>query len=106
MKGVSQYQGVNFIHPWKQKKIEELIEYTKVNYPNITHIAVFGSNVTERCELWSDINIVLWGKESKFLYLDNDVYDVLWSNDIPRDSILWRDIVKEGVAVYGSRITR
>ena len=46
------------------------------------------------------------GKESKFLYPDNDVYDVLWSSDIPKDSVLWRDIVKEGVVVYGSRITR
>ena len=101
VKDVSQYQGVNFIHPWKQKKVEELINYTKNNYPNIKAIAIFGSSVTPMCELWSDIDIVLWGEECKFLHPDNDVYDVLWEQDIPKDSVLWQDILREGVVVYG-----
>jgi len=96
-----EYLSVNHIHPLKQGKVEELIEYTRRNHPQVTLIAIFGSVVSHRCRPWSDIDIVIYGDvDKKFIPPDNDVYDVLRAEELPHDSRLYKQILKEAWVVY------
>lgn len=102
------YQGVNWIHPLKQRKIEELIEYTRKNYPCVTNIVVFGGSVREDCHIGSDIDIAIYekGKQRTFCPPDNDCYDVLYLDELHPGSLLYAHVVEKGVAVYGDYIVR
>lgn len=100
------YLSIRRIHPLKQEQIEELIEHTKKNYPEVQYIAVFGSTVDGRCRDVSDIDICVWGgKEYHFCSPDNDVYDVIHAEDLSPDSPLRKTIEEEGFVVYGKNLT-
>lgn len=98
-----EYRGVNWIHPLKQRRVYELIEHTKNNYPHVRALAVFGSSVSDRCRPFSDLDIVVWKPSgTKFIPPDNDDYDIILPQQTGKDSELWGDILKEGVVVYVS----
>ena len=98
---VKPFLSIHGIHPLKQHNIEELIEHTRVNFPYVTHIAVFGSTVDGRCRVDSDIDIVVWGADDKKFYPpDNDTYDVFRAGDVMKEPKLREDIENEGVVVY------
>lgn len=97
------YMNVNFIHPLKQKKVMELVENTKTNYPEVDAIVVFGSSTTVDCTVYSDIDLLIWKPEGyRFLTPMNDEYDVLMQQWVGRESELWREVLKKGVVVYVS----
>lgn len=99
--GVEPYLSVNCIHPLKQRQIAELIQKTKRQYPQVTHIAVFGSTVDGRCRVGSDIDICVWGgKGIGFTPPDNDEYDVVFAEDLPAASPLRAEILRDGWVVY------
>ncbi len=100
-----EYPSVHYIHPYKQGVIEELIEYTRKNYPNIYRIGVFGSTVDGRCKAWSDVDIIIWGDtDMKFIPPNNDVYDCIRAEELNTESYLYRQIVEEGCVVYDTRL--
>lgn len=61
------YQNINYIHPIKQKKIEELLDYIEEKYPSIKQVIVFGSTVDGRCNFNSDIDLVIVGLNTDYL---------------------------------------
>lgn len=96
------YQNINYIHPIKQKKIEELLDYIEEKYPSIKQVIVFGSTVDGRCNFNSDIDLVIVGLNTDYFEpLDNDSYDVLKAEDIINGSYLQRVISRDGVSVFG-----
>ncbi len=95
------YQGIRWIHPLKQKAIEETLEHIQSRFPQIYYVVIFGSTVNGNCRVDSDIDMVIWGDvERKYYSLSNDVYDVLHGEDFNADSLLWQSVLEEGVVVY------
>lgn len=87
------------IYPIQQKKVKKLIDDISVD-KNITKIIIFGSSVTDRCNIGSDVDIYVESKKNK-IKLKN-VYDFeydLWTNNTV-DKRLFDEINKKGVIVY------
>lgn len=102
-----EYPSVHYIHPYKQGKVEELIDYVQANYPSIKVIVVFGSTVDGRCKPWSDLDILIVGDtERKFVPPDNDKYDYFRLEELAPDSRLLAQILKEGYIVYDTRLVK
>lgn len=98
---VKPYLSIRNTHPLKQRQLAELVEFTKLNFPTVRYIAVFGSTVDGRCRPTSDIDICVWGgKEEHFYTPANDVYDVIFREDLSDDSPLWQRIREEGYMIY------
>ena len=95
------YPGIHWVHPLKQKAIEELIAHVEKNFLDVEAIVVFGSTVNGNCNTFSDIDIMIVGDaDRKYYSPDNDVYDVHHADSIHRDSALWKAIEEEGLVVY------
>lgn len=94
------FMNCDRIYPLQQRKISELIAYLKDN-KNVQKIIIFGSSVTSRCNINSDVDIYVELKEKENLLKDkyfNFLYD-LWTNfDV--DDRLYNEIQKKGVVVY------
>lgn len=93
------FKNCEFIYPIQQRKVKELIDYLKEN-ENISSIIIFGSSVTDKCHIGSDVDIyVTLKKEEKIInrYF-NFVFD-LWTN-FTVDENLKKEILKKGVTVY------
>lgn len=89
----------------QQKKVSELIDdFSKDN--NVLKIIIFGSSVTNKCHVNSDVDIFILLKENKKLVsaYHNFVFD-LWTN-YTVDHRLLNEIIKTGVIVYDRNITR
>lgn len=94
------FMNCDRIYPLQRRKISELIAYLKDN-KNVQKIIIFGSSVTSRCNINSDVDIYVELKEKENLLKDkyfNFLYD-LWTNfDV--DDRLYNEIQKKGVVVY------
>lgn len=98
---VKPYPSIRKTHPLKQRQLRELVDFTKENFPSVKCIAVFGSTVDGRCRPVSDIDICVWGgKEAHFYTPPNDVYDVIFAEDLEKDSPLYKRIFEEAWVIY------
>lgn len=88
------------IYPIQQKKIKEMVDLLRLNR-NVLKIYVFGSSISNRCSINSDVDIYieLEEEENKLIkkYLPFS-YD-LWTN-YTVDENLKKEIMKECVLVY------
>ena len=100
--GLVPFQGANYIHPLKQRKVKEFIDYVNDKYPEIDMICIFGSSVTPYCHPGSDIDVVIGGvNKHRFVPPDNDIYDIIWADSITPGSSFANEITRKGVVVYG-----
>jgi len=89
------------IYPLQQKSIQKIVDSLKDNN-NIKKIIIFGSSVTTKCHINSDIDIYLELKENKkinFPFVER-AYDY-WNNFTVND-LLMKEIQDKGVIVYES----
>lgn len=93
------FQNCSRIYPIQQQKVSRIVEHLRKNI-NVKRIIVFGSSVTERCHIDSDVDIYV-----ELNYLEHltfpafdFVYD-LWTNDTVDERML-EEIMKKGVVVY------
>lgn len=99
-KAKTNYPGVNYIHPLRQREVEELIEKVE-QCPNVTAIIVFGSSTEERCTPFSDVDALFFGEPCYFEAPINDVaYDILWRANVPCGAEILKEIRRDGVLVY------
>ena len=97
----SSFLNTHFVHPLKQRAVYELVSNTKLKFPGVEAIAVFGSSVTDMCRVDSDIDIAVWRKSgSEFLEPCNDVYDVVFPLEMGEGSPLRTELADKGVIVY------
>lgn len=90
------------IYPIQQRKVKELVEYLK-NNKNIISIIIFGSSVTDKCHIGSDVDIyITLKKEEKIINRYFDFPFDLWTN-FTVDEYLKKEILKKGVIVYEQR---
>ncbi len=99
-RALADYPGVNYIHPLRQREVEQLIEKAR-RCPNITAIVIFGSSTEERCTPFSDVDALFFGEPCYFEAPINEVsYDILWRANVPRDAELLTEVRRDGVLVY------
>ena len=68
------------IYPIQQKKVKEMLDYFNGN-DNVRTVIVFGSSVTDRCHVGSDLDIYVSLKEDKKLIDKYFPFDFdLWTN--------------------------
>lgn len=93
------FENCELIYPIQQRKVKELVDYLKEN-ENVCSVIIFGSSVTDRCHIGSDVDIyVTLKKQEKLIHrYFNFVFD-LWTN-FTADDDLKKEIHKNGVVVY------
>ena len=93
------FLNVEKIYPIQQKKVKELIEDISLNN-KIKKIIIFGSSVTDKCHIGSDVDIYVESEQEKIKTekQHNFEYD-LWTNKTA-DERLKKEINKKGVIVY------
>lgn len=93
------FKNCELVYPIQQRKVKELVDYLK-NNKNIKSIIIFGSSVTNKCNIDSDVDIyVVMEKDEKIIHrYFNFVFD-LWTNFTVDDN-LKKEIYKKGVIVY------
>ena len=102
---VKPYDGVCYIHPLKQHDIECLLNWVRERFPNLGGLGVFGSAVTNRCNVNSDIDLIVWGQDSDKFFTDGSTeYDVIRAADLSTNSKLIDEIVRDGLQIYGDGI--
>lgn len=93
------FMNTNKIYPIQQKKVKKLIDDISTNN-KINKIIIFGSSVTDKCHIGSDIDIYV-DTDSKNVKM-NELYDFeydLWTNHSV-DERLKKEINSKGVIVY------
>ena len=103
----SDCETINRIYPLKQRIVDELHKKA-ADFDIVKKIYIFGSSVTPRCHIDSDIDICIDADTSdgiKVFELQKTVGDICdWNCDILKysniGSILKETIDKEGVVIY------
>ncbi len=97
------YEGVNYIHPLKQRDVERLVDAVK-KVPEIKAVVIFGSATEYRCTELSDIDALFVGRPTRpidFMPLDaTSEFDVHYWDGVPKGSLLEQEILRDGVVVY------
>lgn len=94
------FKNCSLIYPIQQRKVNELIQYFKQD-KNVKKIIIFGSSITNKCHVGSDVDIYVELAEDKAIIKDkyfDFVFD-LWTN-FAVDERLKNEILKKGVIVY------
>ncbi len=96
------FKNCELIYPIQQKKVAEIVDFLKDN-EYVKKIIIFGSSVTERCTINSDVDIYIeLTKEINVFrnkYFDF-LYD-LWTNfQVDKSEKLYKEIMEKGVVVY------
>ena len=95
------FKNINYIFPTKQKYIAELVEKCKRDR-NIKKLIVFGSAVTGRCNIWSDIDLYYEFDEEpkKYPFIDSNhqVFDNFSNFSVSEE--FYKEICRKGVIVY------
>ena len=107
VKNLQPYKNCSFIHPLQQRNVAEMIQglLSSKYADDICSIIIFGSSVTDRCHVGSDIDIfVVLSDNIKEPYpkLINKAYNFpydLWTNKTIDERLL-AEIQKTGVNVY------
>lgn len=88
------------IYPIQQRKVRALIDDITEN-DNVNEIRIFGSSITEKCHMGSDVDIFVDTDVPRDLiaHAHDFAYD-LWTNDTV-DERLREEIMTKGVKVYG-----
>lgn len=95
------------IHPLQQRKISELLS-TLLPNDNIKKIVIFGSSVTNKCHMGSDVDIYIELMNNTKERLVNKLLPFkfdLWTNYMI-DERLKKEINSKGVLIYGRNIVR
>lgn len=100
VQGCPDYLGMNWIHPLKQKVVAAIVEQLKEECPDIEALAVFGSSTRNDCNVYSDLDLVVWKPDTCRFTPNCENYDLLFANHISRESAIWQSILEEGVVVY------
>ena len=93
------FLNVEKIYPIQQRKVKELINDIKENN-KIKRIIIFGSSVTDKCHIGSDVDIYVETQTNNIELKNqhNFEYD-LWTNNTV-DKRLMKEINDKGVIVY------
>ena len=88
------------IYPIQQRKVLEIINLAKAN-PDISSVIIFGSSVTDKCHVGSDVDVYIEAqKDISTLPVDFD-YDLL--TNFSADEKMKKEIFEKGVRVYERR---
>lgn len=98
------FPNCEYIYPLQQKKAKQILDYLKED-PDVLSITIFGSSITERCHIDSDLDIyVEITKAKKFIRKYFDFTFDLWTN-FTVDERLLKEIKKTGLVLYDKRST-
>lgn len=94
------FENCDRVYPIQQRKVRELLDDI-VRDDAVTQVIVFGSSVTSRCHMGSDVDVFVQmdKKGNPARDLHDFEYD-LWTN-FTVDERLMREIREKGVVVYG-----
>jgi len=96
----SPFKNCNKVHPLQQRKVAALLSEIAGN-PLVKKVLIFGSSVTNRCHIGSDVDIYLeMTKDVNPFQKEYDFEFDFWNN-FRVDSRLIQEIEKKGVVVYG-----
>lgn len=88
------------VYPIQQRKVRELIDDI-TSSADVREIRIYGSSVTERCHIGSDIDIYVDAENPSGLTTRAHDFEFdLWTNETA-DSRLKKEIMDKGVKVYG-----
>lgn len=96
---VDRFLNCQYIHPLKQRQLAETVQVAQIN-SNVAYLAVFGSSITERCGVDSDIDLVIWDKSHTFRPPNNDAYDLFYADQLNGSWSVYDDILNRGVIIY------
>ena len=95
------FRNINLIFPTKQKAVSDIVKMCRAD-KNIHRVIVFGSAVTPRCNLWSDIDIYFEFRRNPWKYpiLGNAAQslDKFCNFSVSKD--FQKEIISKGVVVY------
>lgn len=95
------FKNCDKIYPIQQKKVRALIDEILSNAPDVESIIIFGSSVTQKCYVGSDIDIFVQTKSQNELIRKYFPFKYdLWTERTV-DKRLKNEILKTGVVVYG-----
>ena len=93
------FMNCDRVYTIQQRKVKELIDYLESN-ENVNSIIIFGSSVSDRCHVGSDVDIyVELEKEEKLINKYFAFVFDLWTN-FSADEYLKKEINNKGVLVY------
>jgi transcriptional regulator with XRE-family HTH domain len=94
------FENCDRIHPLQQRKVRELLDDIADN-PSVRSVVVFGSSVTQRCHIGSDVDMYVdvEGDGSLAMRPHGFPFD-LWTPSMV-DGRLKDEIERTGVRVYG-----
>ena len=89
------------IYPIQQNKVKQLIDCIKDN-DNVNKVIIFGSSVTSKCHIGSDVDVYMELKENKHQSPINKYlpFEFDYWNNFLVDERLKNEIIKKGVVVY------
>lgn len=94
------FRNCKRLYPVQQRRVRQIIDYLAPN-PNVVRITVFGSSVTKRCTVDSDVDLYveLEYDQSHLIREYMPFLFDLWTN-YTVDVRMLREIEKKGVIVY------
>lgn len=93
------YENCNKIYPIQQMRIKNILDQVSQD-KDISKVIVFGSSVTNRCHIDSDLDLFLEIDKNKNIIFSNIDYNLdLWNNFTVTDDLL-KEIKEKGVVVY------
>lgn len=96
------FQNCDRIHPLQQRKVRELLDDIARN-PSVKRVVVFGSSVTQRCHIGSDVDVYVEAEADGALMTKPHGFAVdLWT-PATVDERLKEEIERTGVTVYAQR---
>lgn len=87
------------IYPIQQKKVKELINDIAKNR-NVKSIVIFGSSVTEKCHMGSDVDLYCEMEKDEMPVTGTHLFEYDFWNNYSADNRIINEINKKGVVVY------
>ena len=94
------FKNCKKIYPIQQKKVRALLDELEQN-KNINKAIIFGSSVTNKCHIGSDIDIYVESNENINPFHRQYDFEYDFWNNFTVDERLKNEIYKKGVIVYG-----
>ena len=94
------FENCNRVHPLQQRKVRGLLDDITAN-TSVESVIVFGSSVTQRCHIGSDVDIFVETSDEECLVSGSHDFPFdLWTPSTTDDRLM-REIEATGVRVYG-----